>query len=237
MSFDWASTQFIAVIAVAIILAVYWISSFRRAQQSEAREPQRIFADVMPLLADATVAAGDASGVYKLDGIYRDRFFQFKVIVDSMTARKLPGLWLMVTRPAPQPVVQVIDLMARATAPTAFSNFDLLTHQVPSPSGFPPQVSARSDQPAGLIPWQSLEKQAPLFRDETTKELLVDPKGLRFVVLLAEANRARYGVFRQADFGAPVVSESLAQQLLDALIQLEDDVRAEISNGKAHANI
>ena len=40
-----------------------------------------------------------------------------------------------------------------------------------------------------------------LFADGRAKELLVTPNGVRFVWLLAEADRARYGVFRQAEFG------------------------------------
>jgi hypothetical protein len=45
------------------------------------------------------------------------------------------------------------------------------------------------------------------------------------VVLLAEANRARYGVFRQADFGKPVVAPDLATELLGTLADLEDDLK------------
>jgi hypothetical protein len=49
------------------------------------------------------------------------------------------------------------------------------------------------------------------------KELLISPRGLRLVLQMAEADRARYGVFRQADFGAVVLE---APTLQDMLIQL-----------------
>ena len=49
------------------------------------------------------------------------------------------------------------------------------------------------------------------------KELLISPRGLRLVLQMAEADRARYGVFRQADFGEAVLEASMLQ---DMLVQL-----------------
>lgn len=234
MNIDWHSVQITTAILIAAGFGLFWIISFRRASRVEADEPQRIFAEVLPLFEGAKVKAGVAKGVYKLEGSYQSRFFQLKVIVDNLAPRKLPSLWLMTTRPAPQFVPQVIDLMMRSRGPTSFSNFDLFPHQLPLPHGFPPHVSARSDQPAGRIPWDIIIKLAPLFGKETGKELLISPKGLRLVVLLAEANRARYGVFRQADFGKPVVNPSLAVELLGALIELEDDLEIQKNEESTH---
>jgi len=130
MNFNWSNVQITAVILLAIALGIYWIISFRNARRNEINEPRRIFAEALPLLQDAQISTGEATGVYKLEGTYQGRFFQFKVIVDNLTARKLPSLWLMVTRPSPQPVPQMIDLMARHRGHTAFSNFDLLQHRL-----------------------------------------------------------------------------------------------------------
>jgi hypothetical protein len=52
------------------------------------------------------------------------------------------------------------------------------------------------------------------------KELLITPKGLRMVVQMAEADRARYGVFRQADFGEVTLEAALLRDILDRLIAL-----------------
>ena len=39
-----------------------------------------------------------------------------------------------------------------------------------------------------------------VFQNGRGKEFLISPKGLRIVVQLAEGDRARYGVFREANF-------------------------------------
>ncbi len=63
-----------------------------------------------------------------------------------------------------------------------------------------------------------------MFSDPRMKELLVTPKGLRLVRQLAEGDRARYGVFRQADFGNAMIDPQLLRGMLDKLIALQDDI-------------
>ncbi len=60
--------------------------------------------------------------------------------------------------------------------------------------------------------------------DPRAKELLITENGLRIVWLLAEAERARYGVFRQAEFGSPQIEDAILQELLDRLIAIRKDI-------------
>ncbi|RVC71539.1 hypothetical protein EN745_35675, partial [Mesorhizobium sp. M4A.F.Ca.ET.022.05.2.1] len=56
------------------------------------------------------------------------------------------------------------------------------------------------------------------------KELLVTPKGVRIVWLLAEAERARYGVFRQVAFGDVRLDPALIERLLQSASALRDAI-------------
>ena len=104
---------------------------------------------------------------------------KWQVIVDTLAARKLPSLWLMVTRPAPQPVDQVFDFMMRPAGPSTFSNFDFLPHALPLPPGFPEHMVLRSDHPSLSVAIGLVPRLMPLFTAERGKELLISPKGLR----------------------------------------------------------
>lgn len=213
-------------LVLGIALIALWILNLLKAHKAEREKPAQLFAEIIPLLQSPQMSAGDSAGVYKLNGEFDGRDFQFKVIADNLAPRKLPGLWLMVTRPTPLPVRHVFDLMMRPSGPTSFSNFDFLPHNLPLPSHVPPYAVVRSDGELSPVSWDSVSKLLHWFHTPIGKELLISPKGLRLVVLLAEADRLRYGVFRQIDFGKPVVKADTARRILDDLISLENDLRA-----------
>ena len=72
----------------------------------------------------------------------------------------------------------------------------------------------RTDRKGVRFPHEIIAGHLDIFADGRAKELLITPNGVRIVWLLAEADRARYGVFRQAEFGDagfdPALIESLA---------------------------
>lgn len=214
---------------LAIALVALWILNLRKARIAERAKPDQLFAEVIPLLQSPHMSLSDSAGVYKLDGEFEGRDFQFKVIADNLAPRKLPSLWLMVTRPTQLPVRHTFDLMMRPSGPTTFSNFDFLPHNLPLPSHVPPYAVVRSDGELSPVAWDSVSKLLHWFQGSTGKELLISPKGLRLVVQLAEADRLRYGVFRQTDFGDPVIKRDTASRILEDLIRLENDLRADFN--------
>ena len=95
----------------------------------------------------------------------------------------------------------IFDMMMRPGSPTTFSNFDHLDHTLPMAAGFPPEAVLRTDRKGVRFPHDIIASHLDLFAEGRAKELLITPNGVRIVWLLAEADRARYGVFRQAEFG------------------------------------
>lgn len=212
-----------AVLAAALIALL--VRDYRRRRAAVRDEPQRLFAEVIPLLEGATLHAGEAAGMHRVEGIYRCHTVSVRTVADTLALRKLPSLWLMVTLPRAQPFTGTFDLMMRPAAASTFSNFDFLPHTVASPATFPEEAVLRSDDPAQMMPAALAEPHVRrAFADLRMKELLVSPKGIRLVRQLAEGDRARYGVFRQADFGDTTIDPALLRGMLDKLIALQEDI-------------
>jgi hypothetical protein len=114
--------------------------------------------------------------------------------------------------------------MMRPTAATTFSNFDLLPITLRNPGGFPDGAVVRTDDPHHVLPFPIVAPHLDVFQDPKAKELLITPNGVRLVWLLAEADRARYGVFRDAHFGAVELDPELLRDLLDRLIALRQSI-------------
>lgn len=210
----------IVVLALAALLARQFLD--KMAQRKAA--PFTLFGEAAALLSGAVISEGEAAGSYRLNGRYQDHDVQVKAITDTLAVRKLPSLWLMVTLPGTLPVRATFDLMMRPAGPTTFSNFEQLPYSIQRPPEFPEHANVRTDDPAKLIPPQVVAPHLAPFFGPRAKELLISPKGLRIVMLLAEADRARYGVFRQADFGDIVLAPAMLKDLLDRLVALRKDI-------------
>ncbi len=195
-------------------LAFLLVRQLLAASARRAAEPDILFGQAQNILENPRLESTGTVGVLRLLGEWNGLPVQVQTVVDTLAVRKLPSLWLMVTIPEPLPLHSTFDLMMRAAGPTSFSNFDLLPHAVQVPSGFPEHAVIRTDDPAHLLPAHVIAPHLGAFDNPRMKELLISPKGLRLVKQMAEADRARYGVFRQADFGAAVLEASTLQDML-----------------------
>jgi hypothetical protein len=210
----------IVAVAVAARLAMRFNAALRRRREA----PDAFFAEVKPLLEDARYEGQGSPGYPQLVGRYRGLPVRLYPVIDTLAIRKLPSLWLLATIPEPLPLKATFDLMMRPAGPTTFSNFDDLPMTLDALPDLPTHAIVRSDDPAHVLPHHVLSPHLGLFEEPRAKELLITPKGLRVVWQLAEADRVRYGVFRQADFGDVVLDARLASDLLDWLIAVRQSI-------------
>jgi hypothetical protein len=112
----------------------------------------------------------------------------------------------------------------RPAGPTTFSNYDLLPHAIQQPPGFPEDGGLRTDDPDHLIPAFVIEPHLDIFKDRRAKELLISPKGVRIVWQIAQADRVRYGVFRQAEFGDVALDADIVRRILDRLVAVRNSI-------------
>ncbi len=222
MQFD---LQFIFGTTLAAILASVFYRYTRRRAAAQAASSTALFSDLLPILQNPERTPGESIGSWKLTGGYRNSTFQFLTITDTLSVRKLPSLWLLVTLPKPQAFAATFDMMMRASGQTTFSKFDFLPHTLPLPEGFPPEAVIRSDQPSPA-PEYAMRGALGLFRNNWGKELLITPKGLRVVIQLAESEKARYGVYREARFTRAQIDAGLAIEIMNTLLQLDRDLNA-----------
>lgn len=213
-------------VILAFVVALLLWRRWRRDRAARAAATRRLFGEAGALLdAPAFEPARDA-GYPRLVGRYAGEAVQIHPVVDTLAVRRLPALWLLVTLRTPLPVGAKLDVMMRPNAPTTFSNFDHLPDTLPTPAGFPAEAVLRSDDGVRAPRPDWLSRHVDLLADPRAKELLITPQGLRIVWLLAEGERARYGVFRQAAFGDIVIEAGLLRGLLERLLALRAEILA-----------
>lgn len=210
------------VAALGLGLAVLIFQNWR-ANRVRAAARASYFDACKSLLADRRRGEG-AAGFTRLSGSYRGQSFDLQAVPDTLTFRKLPALWVLVTLPAPLPLSATLNLMIRPTGVEPFSNFHRLPDQIAPPAGYPADCAIRTDDLDGLLPEAFLRQHLRLFDDERVKELVMSPKGLRVTVLAEEANRGRYLIFRDSEMGQTQLSPDRLKPYLDALLGLRADI-------------
>jgi hypothetical protein len=211
-------------IAAAIALAVHFAAKFRKRAKQRASAPDAFFMKVRPHIENARYEGERSAGYPQLVGRYRDLPVRLHPVIDTLAIRKLPSLWLLATVPDPMPLRATFDLMMRPAGPTTFSNFDHLPITLDALPDLPLHAVVRTDDAQHVLPYHLVAAHLDVFADPRAKELLITPKGLRFVWQVAEADRTRYGVFRQAEFGAVELDPQLVCDLLDRLIALRKSI-------------
>ncbi|MCQ0092925.1 hypothetical protein [Roseovarius sp. M141] len=212
-----------AMLIGAAILLVLLYRHLRRA--SVERIAQRAgYLDTCRALMDTPRNGRADSGFARLGGHYRGVEADIQVLPDTLTFRKLPALWVLVTLPGPLPVGATMNLMIRPTGVEPFSRFQTLSHQLDRPDDFPEDCAVRTDSRAHMPPEDLVRAHLHIFDDPKVKELVISPKGVRIVFLAEEAQRSRYLIYRDAEMGVAPLAPDLLQPKLDQLIALRADV-------------
>lgn len=203
------------------------IQSVRLGRALRARAKARAgFLDLVAARMAHLRRATLPTGFPRLSGVIAGAEFDLQVVPDTLTFRKLPALWLLVTLPVPLPIRQRLDLMVRPRGVETFSSFDQLPVQTDAPPGFPLDVALRSEEPLTPDDAALLARQRAILDDPRVKELVISPQGLRITWLADEAERGRYLIFREAEMGQKPLDPEALWPLLSALTGLRDDILA-----------
>ena len=202
-------------------LALAWHN--RQAGRARLAARHGYFEACLPLF-DSPVKSIAPHGFARISGRYHGRPFDLQALPDTLSYRKLPALWLLVTLPAPMPVAATLDVMQRPGGGEVFSHFATLPVQLPAAPGLPGSAVLRTDDPARLPPESILHSHAGLFDSSAVKELLISPRGLRIVILAEEADRGRYLLFRDAEMGMSALSRATLVPFLDRLVAIAGDL-------------
>ena len=190
-----------------------------RAARGRAASRANYFAAASNLLVDIQRQI-QPTGFARIAGRYDGLSFDLQALPDTLTFRKLPALWVMVTVTEPQTSSGEAHIMARANGQESFSTHAQMPVSVHLPPGFPPDCTLRCTDPAALPAPEVLAMIAPLFSDPKVKEAVLSPKGIRLVVLAEEGDRANYLIFRDAELGRTPFAPQRLHHLLSTLADL-----------------
>jgi hypothetical protein len=211
-------------IAAAAAGLALWLA-YRLTWAAHNRKTARAgYFDALLSLFDSSEKRLQPTGFPRMTGRKEGLAFDLQVLPDSLTFRKLPALWVMVSLPEPLPIIATLDIMARPTGQEPFSRFAALSQSLPCPSFLPDGTAVRSDDAARVPPEHLLVRHTGVFDDARVKELLISPKGLRLVILAEEADRGRYLIFRDAEMGMVPLAQTRVRPLLERLLALRDDL-------------
>ena len=213
-------------LGLALAALGLWLA-LRLIRETRARNASRAgyFGAVKPLF-DGGETRLQPTGFPRMTGRRDGLAFDLQAIPDTLTFRKLPALWVLVTLPEALPVQATLDLLARPSGNEPFTRFATLPQSLPTPPDLPKEIAIRSDDATGIPPPDLLARHADLFGDPRVKELVLSPKGLRIVILAEEADRSRYLIFREAEMGRTPLAPARLQPVLDRLAAIRKDVLA-----------
>ncbi|MDX8452172.1 hypothetical protein RFM98_05335 [Mesorhizobium sp. VK9D] len=216
------SVLLVGAIALVVVAHIAWLARAGRNRAKAALADD--MASVRSVIRDAADISDGTAGVVTWAGSWNGQRVQLRTIVDTLATRKLPTRWLAVSITEPVAVPGIFDMMMRPNSATTFSNFDHLAHTLPKVLGLPAEAVLRTDKKGVAFPQDLIASHTDIFAESRAKELLITPKGVRIVWLLAEAERARYGVFRQAAFSDASIDPALVERLLDVASDLREAI-------------
>ena len=207
------------VIALLLLLAALAVlpALFARDAARARRQRTGFFTDTLGLFERYRVAmAGQAYPL--LEGRYKGHDVRLEPVLDDMTWRKLPSLWLKVTVFKPNPARCVLDFLMRPQGGEFFSPSGDMVYRLAIPESWPQNAILCADgQDVAL---DDLTAHMAIFDDTRAKELVLSPRGVRLVYQAAQGDRAQYLVLRQAHFQNNKADPALVRSLLDRAIAI-----------------
>ncbi len=181
--------------------------------------------DCKGALQQAVITHG-GDGLPRLDGIRDQRPIRVALVPDTMTIRRLPQLWMVVTRMDRRPGIAEFAILRRPTGTEFYSLTAHYDHRLEVPANLPDETLARGNGPLAQARLdRAADCIAGIFADARVKEIGVTQKGLRLVWQAAEGRRGEHLLLRQSVFdGAGVDCAALERHLanLDALADAID---------------
>jgi hypothetical protein len=208
-------------VAGAVVLALVQRHHVVRVRADRGR----LFEDCSGLLEDAAVIPRGLN-LPLLTGRRGGHPARVEPIIDTLSMRTLPVLWLVVTVAGPRVDTGRLSVLARACG-TEFYAHDEGSNAVLMGPAWPADLAVRADSPETASQQPGLlEDIRRLMTDQRVKQVVVGPESARVVWRCATADSANYRATRRVDItGARAEAPALAT-VLDAIEQLLGKRRA-----------
>ena len=147
-----------------------------------------------------------------------------RVVVDAVTLRKLPALWVEVVVHRALAAGGTLNVLRRPTGTEFFSPDGGLPHELAPPPGVPRPVRVACASPDRAPSTTVLAPATALLADPATKEVGVGRHGLRVVLLVAEGDQTSYRTARRAVFDRARVDPDAVARAVAVLEEVGDRV-------------
>ena len=149
-----------------------------------------------------------------LSGSHRGRGVHVDLVLDTMTIRRLPQLWLSTTLLDRNPGLPGFSIVVRHCGTEFYSLLSRFEHRVNAPAGLPAEVVIRGDAGAEALLAELGPLISDILADARVKEIAITDRGVRIVRQAAEGKRGDYLLLRQSVFeNARLAGEDFAAVL------------------------
>jgi hypothetical protein len=174
-------------------------------------------------LLDDAVVEQDGIGYPSVAGTYRGESVKLELLVDTLTPRRLPRLWLVVTIRRPLPVQVPVDVIL-APVPTDIASPGVtFRYEHERPAHWPEHIRIATREPFRMTELYDVDALTDVLHDPLTKSVVLAPGGVRVVHELARGEVASYRVVRRPNFSFDL-SAADARAVLDAALGVADGV-------------
>ena len=202
-------TALVFLAALLVLPAIYL-----RDSVVEKRRRGDWFAPALDLFSSYRVTQ-DGKNWPVLLGSYRGHSVRLEPVLDDLSWRKLPSLWLKVTVLSPNTGRATYGFLVRARGGEFYSPTPDMKHRLSLPAGWPTDAILCSDDSL-----KAPDLDVSAFQDPYLKELVITPKGVRLVYQAQQGERASYLVLRQARFEQRHADPQKVKALLDQAIAI-----------------
>ena len=204
------------VLIVVCVALICLVAVYRRDKGRLRKSRANFFDGCLGLFEKADVRENGAHFPV-LRGTYDGFDIRIEPMVDDMSVRKLPSLWLKLFLSAPVPHSGVLGILMRPRGTEFYSPAFELETEVEAPAGWPKDVLIRCSDPDQAPPLSILDRFRHLLHDPKCKELLIGPGGVRLIYQAAQAQRAEYSVLRHTKFGGSSLGPDGTSHLVNEL--------------------
>lgn len=208
-------------IAAAGAAAVTAIAARDHRNAKAAR--RAVLDDCAGALDRSTLTHGD-DGYPQISGSHRGRGVLVQLLLDTMTIRRLPQLWLSATMLDFNPGLPGFAILVRHNGSEFYSLVSHFSQRLDAPTGFPEEVLIRGDDGAGPVLAALAPTIAVILKDARIKEITVTERGLRIVRQSAEGKRGEHLLLRQSVFENAKVVPADMVRVLEQLHAMRDIV-------------
>lgn len=204
-----------AFLIVTGLITVVWIGTRDHAQ---LRATRRSILDASASLLDGAKITHGGDDFPSLSG-HRDGIrIHAALVPDTMTIRRLPQLWLSLTRFEDRPALAEFAILVRPAGTEFYSLTGQYRHRLNAPAGLPDEVLICGSRPdAQRLLDRTSSIVVKILRDPKVKELAVTSKGLRLVWQASEGRRGEHLLLRQSVFDDASIAAADFQYLLDEM--------------------